>query len=145
MRNLILAGMAIAAVSVPGLTGGLPGATAHEEEQRYSLEKTPEGYVRLDTRTGEMSICAEQSGELVCRMAADDRTAFEDELDRLKARLQDVEKRLAELEDGRPAPGAELPSEEDFEKTLGYMERFFRRFMDIIQDLEQDQPAPNRT
>ena len=31
-----------------------------------------------------------------------------------------------------------LPTEEDFEKTMGYMERFFRRFMGIVKDFEKD-------
>ena len=52
-----------------------------------------------------------------------------------------------------PAPGAGLPSEDEFEQTMGYMERFFRRFMDIVTDLnrefgsgqEQPEPEPDRT
>jgi hypothetical protein len=30
------------------------------EPDRYRLEKTESGYVRMDTRTGEMSICEER-------------------------------------------------------------------------------------
>ena len=151
MREFVLTGLVLAAASSMLLAGILPDAAAHEEEQRYSLEKTADGYVRLDTRTGEMSICSEASGQLVCRMAADERTAFEDEIDRVTARLQDVEKRLAALEDGASAtPSAGLPSEQDFEKTLSYMERFFRRFIGVVRDLEQEEPAapgttPNKT
>ena len=153
MREFVLTGLVLAAASSMLLAGILPDAAAHEEEQRYSLEKTAEGYVRLDTRTGEMSICSEASGQLVCRMAADERTAFEDEIDRVTARLQDVEKRLTALEGNPPAtPSAGLPSEQDFEKTLSYMERFFRRFIGIVKDLDQElrkdesEPAqPQRT
>ena len=46
------------------------------------------GYVRMDTQTGEMSICEEKSGQLVCKMAADERTAFQDEIDRLQTELK---------------------------------------------------------
>ena len=46
---------------------------------------------------------------------------------------------VAELEAaGRPIPDDVLPTEEDFEKSLGYMERFFRRFMDIVKDFDKD-------
>lgn len=143
MRKPVLAGAAAAVVSSLALAGLSPGARAQEDAQRYSLEKTADGYVRLDNRTGEMSICTERAGQLVCRMAADERTALENEIDRVSARLQDIEKRLAALEGGTtPAPSAQLPSEEDFEKTLTFMERFFRRFMGVIRDLEQEDPAP---
>jgi hypothetical protein len=54
----------------------LAGASAAEPD-RYRLEKTPNGYVRMDTRTGAMSICEEKWGELVCKMAADERTAVQ--------------------------------------------------------------------
>ena len=64
------------------------------EPDRYRLEKTAEGYVRMDTRTGEMSICEERWGELVCRMAADERTAFQDELERLQSDMDALEGRL---------------------------------------------------
>lgn len=146
MREFVLTGLVLAAASSMLLGGILPDAAAQEEEQRYALEKTADGYVRLDTRTGEMSICSETSGQLVCRMAVDERTAFEDEIDRVMARLQDVEKRLTALEGGAPAtPSAGLPSEQDFEKTLSYMERFFRRFIGVVRDLEQEEPAAPET
>jgi hypothetical protein len=31
-----------------------------------------------------------------------------------------------------------LPSEEDFNKTMSYMERFLRGFMGIVKDMEKD-------
>ncbi len=44
-----------------------------------------------------------------------------------------------------------LPSEEDFNRTLGYMERFLRSFMNIAKDLNGQndggagKPPPDRT
>ena len=51
---------------------------------RYVLERTEDGFVRMDRQTGEMSVCREQSGSLVCRSAADDRTVIDAELEALK-------------------------------------------------------------
>ncbi len=116
------------------------GASAQEE--RYAIERTADGYVRLDTRTGQMSACAEQSGQLVCRLAVDDREALQDDIDALQARLAAVEDRLAALE-GLPAAG--LPSEDEFEQSLSYMEQFFRRFMGLVKEFDSEQPAPDRT
>ena len=128
------------------------GAFAAEPD-RYRLEKSPNGYVRMDTRTGQMSICEEKWGELVCRIAADERTAVQDEIERLQSevealnhRLADVkalEERVAKLESSLAARIEQsLPTEEDFNRTMGYMERFFRSFMEIVKDFEAEEDAP---
>src|SRR5688572_10369634 len=117
------------------------------EPDRYRLEKTPGGYVRMDTRTGEMSFCQEKWGELVCKMAADERTAVQDEIERLQSDMKALEDRLAtvkaledrvvKLENSMTARIEQsLPTEEDFNKTMSYMERFFRGFMAIVKDFE---------
>ena len=136
MHNGYVTGCAIAMVmtAVP--------AMAQEDVERYQLQRTPDGYVRLDTTSGSMSLCQEKSGQLICRMATEERTAYEGDLDRLQDRIDALETRMGALESGRPA--AELPDEQEFEQTLGYMERFFRRFMGIVKDFEQEnqQTAP---
>lgn len=129
-----------AAATVVFTLAATAGASAQDE--RYTLERTEEGYVRMDTRTGRMSICTERSGQLVCRLAVDDRDAYQDDLDALQARLTAIEERLSALE-GAPAAG--LPGEDEFEQGLGYMERFFRRFMDLVKEFEGGKPAPDRT
>jgi hypothetical protein len=127
----LIASLAVAAA--------LPASAVAQETDRYTLERSGDGYVRMDRRTGEMSICSERSGQLVCKIAADERSAFQDEVDRLQERLAGLEKRVAELETVRRIdPEALLPTDEQFEKSLGYMERFFRRFMDIVRDFDKD-------
>lgn len=124
------------------------------DTDRYRLEKTDTGYVRMDTQTGEMSICEERGGQLICKLATDARTAFEGEVERLQDAVKVLEERVAKLETALPAkPQTALPSEEEFEKTLGYMERFLRRFMGIAKDMEDEPknpgtpqaPEPNKT
>jgi hypothetical protein len=131
------------------------------EADRYRLEKTPGGYVRMDTQTGEMSMCEEKAGELVCRLAADERKAMETEVERLQTEIADIrdrlegmkalEDRVAKLESSLAARIEQsLPSEEDFDRTMSYMERFFRSFMSIAREFQSDgdKPAPpgaNRT
>jgi hypothetical protein len=130
----------------------LASASATEPD-RYRLEKTPDGYVRMDTRTGEMSVCQEKWGELVCKMAADERTAVQDEIERLQsdikaledrvANVKALEDRVAKLENSMTARIEQsLPTEEDFNKTMSYMERFFRSFMGIVRDFEGENSKP---
>ena len=54
---------------------------------RYELQRDGDDFIRLDKRSGQMSICRKRSGQLVCRMAADDREAIEEEFDSLLDRL----------------------------------------------------------
>ena len=121
----------------------LASAAIAEDTARFALEKTTDGYVRMDKTTGEMSICTQQSDQLVCRIAADDRVAMEDEIARLDSRL-------TKLEDAMKAGGSSavtnstLPTDEEFEKSMTLMEKFFRRFMGVVKDLNED-GTPQKT
>lgn len=117
----------------------LAGVSRAQDVERYRLEKTDDGYVRMDTQTGAMSICEEKSSQLVCRAAADERTAYEDDIERLRDTVNALEKRVAALEN-RAIPEMMLPSEQEFEKSLGYMEQFFRRFLGIVKEMDKDEP-----
>lgn len=139
------------AASILALVAGSAGA---QEPGRYQLEKSGNGWIRLDRDSGAVSFCEEKAGGIVCRAAADERDALLDEVARLERRLAAVEDTLAKLDAAPPpAPGAAPPTEEEFEQTLGTMERFLRRFMGIVKDLERDygggtkdaDPAPDRT
>jgi hypothetical protein len=74
----------------------------------------------------------------------DERAAYEKELDLLGDRVTALEKRL----DAQPSQNA-LPGEAEIEQSLSIMERFMRRFMEIIEEFttERDnaEPAPQRT
>jgi len=131
----------IAALSIAlFLTGPALG-----QESRYTLEKTDDGFVRMDVETGAMSVCTMTNEQLICRMATDDREAY-------NADIAALEDRIAALEDqmGGAVSQDALPNEEEFERTLGYMERFMRRFMGVVEDFSNDsetqnEPAPDRT
>ena len=135
LLSTLAAGLALAA-SAPA---------SAQQSDRYVMEKSAEGYVRMDRQTGEMSICTERSGQLVCRMAADDRDAFESEVERLREAVDTLTARVDALEQ-KSADAGNLPSESEFEQGLSYMERFFRRFMGIVRDFDQggqhDEPEP---
>ncbi|MER9065579.1 hypothetical protein NKH84_03305 [Mesorhizobium sp. M0902] len=127
-------------VLIPAALVSLVAASAFSEEaDRYRLEKSANGYVRMDTQTGAMSLCEERSGQLVCKTAADERAALQDEVDRLQSSVKALDERVAKLENSLAARfESTLPSEEDFNKTMGYMEHFLRSFMDIVKDMDKD-------
>jgi len=136
-------------IVVPATLALAPAAAiAQENNARFALEKSADGFVRMDRVTGEMSICQETGGQLVCKMAADDRTAFENELDRMQENIDALSKRVAILES---APRSLMPTDEEFDQTMTYMQRFFRGFMDIVKEWDRDlrgnepEPPPQRT
>lgn len=131
----------------------LPLVADAEERDRYRLEPTENGFVRMDTQTGRMSFCTERSGEFVCRGVADEGAADAGVIEELTERIEALERRITALEGVAPGedPNA-LPSEEEFEQTMSLMERFLRRFMGIVKDMEdetapqeKEPPAPDRT
>ncbi|PWV99872.1 hypothetical protein DFR52_10371 [Hoeflea marina] len=123
---------------------------------RFTMQKTENGFVRLDTQTGEMSLCTEAEGGIVCRMAADERRAFEEQFASLSGRVAALEA-LADI-DGRQSPmiappDRALPDDAEIERTLGVMEKMMRGFFGMIDELRTDrerrdggaEPAPDRT
>jgi hypothetical protein len=128
----------------------LTPSLAQAADERFQLERTDNGYVRLDTKTGRTSLCQERGDQLVCRMATEDQDAYDRSIGALENRIDTLEARITALETRQP--GTNLPNEEEFEQTLGYMERFFRRFMGIVGEMDRnfggeksDTPPPDRT
>jgi exonuclease VII small subunit len=119
------------------------GSAQAEGEGRYRMEKTETGFIRLDTLSGDVSLCREQDGQIVCRMAADERAAFEKELDLLTKRVEALEKGGATaLTDAKPA----LPTDEEIDRTMTIMEKMMQRFMGIVKNLEdgEEETAPGK-
>jgi hypothetical protein len=122
-----------------------PAAALSQETVQYELEKTANGYVRMNKATGEMSICKEAEGQLICRIAADERAAYDGSLEDLAKRVEALEQKLAVLEGTAPKSQNMLPTEEEFDKTLSMMERFMRRFMGVVREFEDDPALPQKT
>ncbi|MBW8319735.1 MAG: hypothetical protein K0M47_10410 [Rhizobium sp.] len=122
-----------------------PALADDTDVARFALEKTDGGFVRLDRKTGALTLCQESDGTLTCRMAADERAAYEEDLARLEKRVEALEKSLAT---GRPlAKGEPLPSDEEVERSIGIMERFMRSFFGLVEEFKQREEGttPDKT
>lgn len=136
-------------LTLAALSLGVPLAMAQDAAtDRYTLEKSESGFVRLDRQTGAVTLCTEADGTLTCRMAADERAAYDADLARLEKRVEALEKQIAE---GMAAKSGELPSDAEIDRSIGIMERFMRTFFGLVQEFqgqEQDRsgdPVPDRT
>lgn len=136
-------------VLATGIGLALGAATAAAQEGRFIMERTEDGIVRLDTLTGELSACSVVEGQVVCRMAADERRALEEQIDLLEERIAAMEQAITEAPS---EPGGGLPSNEEIDRTFGMMEQMMRRFLGIIEEFDQDDvpdpdplPGPEKT
>jgi hypothetical protein len=144
MRKAFLLGLTAAVLASPVANA--------EGTGRYVFDKSDNGIVRLDTQTGEMSTCEQKARQLTCQPAVEENQASASEIERLNQKVDRLEKQLADLEKRVVSPKDLLPSDEQVDRTLGIMERFFRRFLDIVRDFDntfqQDQQprtAPEKT
>ena len=161
---------AIAAVLLLGLATGAPAlaqGVPESENGRFTFKEVPDGVLRLDGRTGHVSLCSKVT-EWACRTLADDRTALENEIGRL---LDENAALRKQLEARAPVPpetvppsaaplptppaiapapkqgGRELnlPSDADLNRMMAFLEKMWRRLLDMAQrtqrELEQDRPG----
>jgi len=79
-------------------------------EPRYSFHQVPDGFLRLDSETGEVALCGMQPVGWACLAAPEDRTVLENEIARLQRENAALKQDL--LSRGLPLPPgttAELP------------------------------------
>lgn len=120
-----------------------PPSTGDEKSGRYTMQAVDGGFVRLDTATGDVSLCAKTGGAFECKPVKDDRdlqreiARLVDENKGLKAEVKRLDEMLG-LNGGpaKPSPKLELPSEEDVDKALSYVERMFKKFRDKLKELD---------
>jgi len=122
MKNITLS---LVAILIP-----LAACAAEPDASRFQLERSGDHLVRLDRQTGAMSLCEEKDGALVCRMAADERAAYESELDRLSDRVTALE--------NKSIVNKALPSDAEIDRSIGIMERWMRSFMGIVKEFQSE-------
>lgn len=108
--------------------------TPDGENGRFTMSPVEGGVMRLDTRTGKISICRQRGEAWACEAAADDRAAYEQEI----ARLQD---KVTKLERGiRTDDKSEmkLPSDAEVDKAMTFFENILRRFKTMIDNLQRE-------
>ncbi|MDH4439134.1 MAG: hypothetical protein QE284_01975 [Rhizobium sp.] len=115
-----------------------------QDSERFTLEKSQTGFVRLDRQTGAMTLCTEADSTLTCRMGADERAAYDADLARLEQRVEALEKQVATQ---GLAPRQPLPDDAEVDRSIGIMERFMRAFFNLVHEFrsEEDRPVPDRT
>lgn len=153
---LTISGGLVAAQSAPDSENG-----------RYTMTPVPEGVLRLDTRTGAMSTCARNGAGWACYAVPDERAAFDAEIGRLQAEVEKLKGQLAAgptvsgkideaLPKSDPLKKAEpqarepkvaegdrkieipLPSDQDVDRVMSFLEKAWRRLIDMANRVQKD-------
>src|SRR3954471_12456996 len=91
-------GVIVLAICLAGSGQALAGALPETENGRYALSSTPDGVLRLDTRTGAISTCNNSGAGWACYAVPDERSALDTEIGRLQADNERLRKELAARE-----------------------------------------------
>ena len=136
--------LALATLALAAMTMAAPAAETIRQNNRYTLVIVDDGFIRLDTQSGEIARCTGDPEKLTCRLAADERLAYVSEIERLESRIDDLEGRMAELE-GAEAHSAlknteryGLPTDKELDQVMTMTDRVFRRFFGLVRDLKRD-------
>jgi hypothetical protein len=134
-RLLLLFAFACAWAPVALAETPTPKAAPESENGRYSMSPVAGGVLRLDTRSGQVSLCRQRGDSWICEATADDRAAYEKEIARLQAKVAGLE---AEL--GRRPGGSDLklPSDAEVDRVMKFFETVFRRFIGMIEGLQRE-------
>ena len=145
MRSFVI--IAVAAFAAFG-GAAYAQTTPDNENGRYSFSSVPDGVLRLDTRTGQVSLCARQASGWTCNAVPDERQALESEIARLQRENGALKKDM--LARGLPLPGGvakapsaeqqrelnlkvPLPSDAEIDRVMSAFEKMWRRLVDMVQ------------
>jgi hypothetical protein len=123
-------------------------ATAQPEEERYSFSRVDEGYLRLDGRTGQVSLCTRKTVGWACQLVPDERAALEAEITRLQGENAVLKKELLAHDLSLPGaatpPSSTKPEEprpglpEQINKLISMMDNVWRRLVDMVWSLQRE-------
>jgi hypothetical protein len=130
------------------------------ENGRYSLQPSGDGVLRLDTRTGAVSNCNNSPDGWACYLVPDERRAMDDEIGRLQTENGKLKEQLASREpaagktdealpksDKQAAPRLSegdrkieipLPSDQDVDRVMSFLERAWRKLIDMANRVQKD-------
>jgi hypothetical protein len=144
--------LALAGGTAIVLAGGAAMAQSlvpQSSASRYSMQPVEGGVARLDTQTGEMSLCQVEDGRMTCQTSEEERTLLEQRIRELSDAAPT--QRYEAPDDGDTAPSAPapttkgLPDDAELDRALGQMKHIFRTFRDLARELGDEAPAPDRT
>lgn len=144
--------LAIVTALILGMTAALAQGP-DSENGRYAFKDVDSGLLRLDSRTGAVSLCAKRASGWACEAVPDERAALETEIARLQRELGTLKQDM--LARGLPLPGGvatlppterqrewnlrvPLPSDAELDRAMNALEKVWKRLIDMVQRTPSD-------
>jgi hypothetical protein len=143
----------VAIAGVAGLiaTAHAENSTPENEDSRFTFHRTDNGFLRLDGRSGQISFCTRRTAGWLCQAVPDERAALESEIGRLQTENAALKKELLThnlalppgAKPDAPAKSAEeprlpLPSDAELNQVMTFIEKVWRRLVDMIVNTQRD-------
>jgi hypothetical protein len=154
IRSRLLAIVVIAGSGLAAAAAGAQPSSPEGGDTRFTFHRADDGYLRLDGRSGQVSMCHRRTTGWQCQLVPDERAALEAEISRLQSDNATLKKELLSrslpLPDGmRPdQPGSkgpksqvqrpQLPDDAELNRIMGVMEKIWRRMVEMIQSVQRD-------
>ena len=148
---------AAAPPAAPPAAAPSPGS----DDSRYTFHRVQDNFVRLDGRTGDVSVCGREALGWTCRAVPDERAALESAIGRLQGDNAALKREL--LARGLPLPSGmkadppavadankapakpadpglspKLPSDAEVDRVMGFIEKVWRRLVELMVDFQRD-------
>lgn len=134
-------------------------------DKRFTFHRADEGYLRLDGRTGQVSMCHRPTSGWQCRLVPDERAALEGEIARLQEDNAALKKELLSRSlplpnglhqdsPGSPAPQSSapksspspkangqrppFPDDDELNRVMVAIEKVWRRMVEMILSMQRD-------
>jgi hypothetical protein len=153
--------LAICSMAIAGSVLTVAGAAAQPSspdsgDARFTFHRADEGYLRLDGRSGQVSMCNRRTSGWQCQLVPDERTALEAEISRLQGDNAALKKEL--LSRSLPLPNGmspdqsapksqtpksqvqrpQLPDDAELNRIMSFMEKVWRRMVEMILSVQRD-------
>jgi hypothetical protein len=144
MGRLVLAGAFCRLVCGSALA---QGADVENEDSRFSFYRAEGDFLRLDGRSGQVSICSKHQAGWLCEAVPEERAAFEAEIVRLQGDNAALKKLLLRHGLALPAgmrpevPGGPPPSargESKVDRIMSAMDGVWRRLVAMVTGVQRD-------
>ncbi len=135
------------------VTAPVRAQSAEPEDGRYSFNRVEDGFLRLDNRTGQVSLCGRRAVGWACQAIPDERTALEGEIARLQNETAALKKELlsrglalpfATKDNAEPPvakriePELRLPNDADLARVKIFIEKVWRRLVEMMVNFQKD-------
>ena len=132
------------------LTASAQSGTPDTENGRYSFSRVEDGHLRLDQRTGQVSLCSRRNMGWSCHPVPDERAALEEEIARLQRDNAVLKKEMlargitppggsaAQVPSPAEKPVLKVPSDAELDRAMAVMERLWKRLVDMVQRWQRE-------